>query len=338
VLLAHPSCGTFRHDGGLDVEHHPERPERVQAAEAELERRGWLGCRRAEARPATLEQITAVHPQAYVDALRTAAERRLPFGSETAVTDESLATALYAAGGACALAEALLGGDAPTGFSLMRPPGHHADGVRPQGFCLLNSVAVAARHALDRLGARRVFILDWDVHHGNGTNEIFRNADAVLFASIHQAGLYPGTGPLSDAGSGPGEGYTINLPVPAGSDGEVWRSLVEHVVVPAAEAYRPDLVLISAGYDAHRDDPLAGCLLETEDFADMARHVRDLGARCGAPVGAVLEGGYDVGAVASGVVATLAALGGEGEAEMLAPDPIHTPRAASFVSHYWHLI
>ena len=153
-----------------------------------------------------------------------------------------------------------------------------------------------------------MFILDWDVHHGNGTAEAFRRRSDVLFASIHQSGIYPGTGPLSDVGSGPGEGYTINLPVPAGSEEDLWLSLLEHIVLPAAQAFEPDLVLISAGFDAHRDDPLAGCRLEAASFAEMARHVRDLRRSARVPLGAVLEGGYEPVALAECVRETLAAL------------------------------
>ena len=176
------------------------------------------------------------------------------------------------------------------------------------GFCLFNNVAVAAQLAIDHLGVRRVFILDWDVHHGNGTDEIFRHRDDVLFASIHQANTFPHSGPLRDAGSGRGLGYTINLPVPPGSDGERWLSLLEYVVLPAAIAFRPELILISAGFDAHRADPLGGCQLESADFARMARHVSDLAAVTHAPIGAVLEGGYDPPALAESVIATMRAL------------------------------
>ena len=184
---------------------------------------------------------------------------------------------------------------------------------------------------------RRVFILDWDVHHGNGTAEIFRRRDDVLYASIHQANTFPGSGPLRDAGSGAGLGYTINLPVPAGSDGERWVSLLEHVVLPAAIAFRPELVLISAGFDAHRADPLGGCQLESADYARMARHVRDLAQRTHAPIGAVLEGGYDPPALAESVIATMRALGDDDAAESIAPDLIYTRQAASYVGHHWEL-
>jgi acetoin utilization deacetylase AcuC-like enzyme len=205
------------------------------------------------------------------------------------------------------------------------------------GFCLFNNVAVGAQLAISELGVRRVFILDWDVHHGNGTADIFRRRDDVLFASIHQAGIFPGTGPLSDAGWGAGLGHTINLPVHSGSDGELWLSLLEHVVLPAARAFRPELVLISAGFDAHRADPVGGCQLETADFARMACHVRDLARHAGAPIGAVLEGGYDPETLAEGVIATMRALGGAGTAESIAPDLVYTRRAASYVGHHWEL-
>ncbi len=205
------------------------------------------------------------------------------------------------------------------------------------GFCLFDNVAVAAELAIRELGVERVFILDWDVHHGNGTAEIFRRRKDVLFASIHQSGLFPGSGPLGDVGSGEGEGYTINLPVPAGSEGELWTALLEHVVLAAAAAFEPQLVLISAGFDAHAGDPLAGCRLRTESFAQMACHVRELAARVGAPLGAVLEGGYEPRVLAECVEATMTALGGEGEAVSAAPEALLSTRAAAQIGHYWPL-
>jgi acetoin utilization deacetylase AcuC-like enzyme len=205
------------------------------------------------------------------------------------------------------------------------------------GFCLFNNVAIATEVAIRELGVERVLIVDWDVHHGNGTAEIFRGRNDVLVASIHQYGLFPGTGALTDTGSGLGRGFTVNIPVPKGSDEETWVSVLEHVIVPIGLEYRPGLVLISAGYDAHRDDPLGGCLLEAGSFRQMACHVRDLGAAVGAPVGAVLEGGYAPAALAESVAVTVAALGGAGEAESIAPDPIVTPRVASHFGHVWVL-
>jgi acetoin utilization deacetylase AcuC-like enzyme len=205
------------------------------------------------------------------------------------------------------------------------------------GFCLFDNVAIAAELAIRELGAERVLVFDWDVHHGNGTAEAFRRRSDVLFISIHQAGIFPGTGPSGDFGSGEGEGYTINLPVPAGADEELWLSLLEHIVLPVAGAFDPDLVLVSAGFDAHRDDPLADCRLEAGSFAQMACQVRDLAERVGAPLGAVLEGGYDPSALAESTAATLAALGGEGVSINAAPEALLTSRAAAGVARYWSL-
>ncbi len=216
---------------------------------------------------------------------------------------------MRAAGGAAEAAERLLAGEAPWAFCAMRPPGHHAESARPMGFCLFNSIAVAADTAIAEAGAGRVLILDWDVHHGNGTEEIFAARDDVLYVSIHQSPLYPGTGSPSEIGSGAGEGFNVNLPVPAGADGELFLGLVEHVVAPIARDFRPDLIAISAGFDAHRDDPLAECMLEDADYAYMTAAMRDLGAELGAPLLVCLEGGYDLGALARSTVATIRALG-----------------------------
>ena len=230
--------------------------------------------------------------------------------------------------------EALLAGDAPTGFCGTRPPGHHAEADRAMGFCLFSNVAVAARHALDSLGADRVLVLDWDVHHGNGTHAIFHASPEVLFASVHQWPFYPGTGAAADAGSGPGEGFTINMPVPAGAGEEEFLGLVQHVVSPAAREFRPDLILISAGFDAHRDDPLAECRLETSSFAQMAAEVGGLADDLGAPVGAVLEGGYDTDALAESVAATVEVLARGGEVRSVEPGPL-VLAAAERAARWW---
>jgi acetoin utilization deacetylase AcuC-like enzyme len=328
----------FHHDSSLehDTGAHPERAERIPAIERELERREWLGYERREAPAVEMDALTAVHPLPYVESVCATSQRGGWFDADTPVSPGSYAAAVHAAGGACALAEALLAGGAPRGFSGLRPPGHHAERAVAMGFCLFNNVAVAARHALDSLRAERIFVLDWDVHHGNGTNAIFHTSRQVLYASIHQWPFYPGTGPLGDAGAGEGEGYTINLPVPAGSGEDTWLALVEHVVVPAARAFRPDLLLISAGFDAHRADPIGGCALEAASFAEMARHVRTTADELGAPVGAVLEGGYDLDGLAASVAASMEALVDGGAPRSVATDAI-TERAVATVSRYWEL-
>jgi acetoin utilization deacetylase AcuC-like enzyme len=331
VYVRHGS--SLEHDTGL----HPEGPGRIPAIEGELERRGWLGYRRLEAPAVEIEVLTRIHPRPYVDQVRGVCERGGgAFDPDTTASAGSYGAALHAAGGACALVDELLSGTASTGFCGLRPPGHHAEPTQAMGFCLFNNVAVAARHALDSGGVERVFVLDWDVHHGNGTNDIFHSTDAVLYASIHQSPLYPGTGPLGDVGSGPGEGYTVNLPVPPGSGHDEWLALVEHVIVPAARAYEPDLVLLSAGFDAHLADPLADCRLEVDSYAAMARHVKLLGDEVEAPVGAVLEGGYDLEALSRSVAATMEALADGGHPEPVAPNGL-TRRAAAVVGRHWEL-
>ncbi len=235
------------------------------------------------------------------------------------------------------MVQALLGGESSLGFSALRPSGHHAEPDRAMGFCLFNNVAVAAELAIRELGAGRVFILDWDVHHGNGTAEAFRTRSDVLFASIHESPLYPGTGPLADVGSGAGEGYTINLPVPGGSGEELWLSLLEHVVMPAARAFAPDLVLVSAGFDAHRADPLADCMLESSSFGELARHVRDLALARDVPLGVVLEGGYEPVSLAQSVRETLLALGDDRPPPPASEELPDTRRAVAQLSPFWAL-
>ena len=311
LYFSHPS--SLEHDPREQMPAHPDTPDRLVAIERTLAARDWLGWERRQAPAASEGDLELIHSARHVASVR---DLCLAGGgaidADTFVSEASYRAALHAAGGACAVTRALLDGEDGVGFCVARPSGHHAEPERAMGFCLFDNVAIAAELAIRELGAERVFVLDWDVHHGNGTAEAFRHRSDVLFVSIHQAGIYPGTGQSTDFGSGAGEGYTINLPVPAGSGEETWLSLMEDIVAPAALSFDPDLVLVSAGFDAHRDDPLADCRLETDSFARMACQVRDMAQHAGAPLGAVLEGGYDPAALAESVAATLAALGGEG--------------------------
>jgi acetoin utilization deacetylase AcuC-like enzyme len=336
LYFSHPAC--LDHDPATVMPGHPERPERLLAIERLLGERDWLGWERREAPAVSEAELQLAHSAEHVRAIRNlCAAGGGAIDPDTYAVEASWEAARRAAGGACAMVRALVGGEDRVGFCGTRPAGHHAERERAMGFCLFDNLAVAAELAILELGVRRVFVVDWDVHHGNGTAEIFRRRADVLVANIHQGGIFPGTGPLGDVGSGPGEGYTINLPVPGGSGEELWLSLLEHIVLPAGRNFEPDLVLISAGFDAHRVDPLAGCLLEAGSFAQMACQVRDFADDLGAPIGAVLEGGYDVDALAECVAATLAALGGEGEAVSAAPDPLLTSRAAAQLARYWSL-
>ena len=303
VFLEHPS--SLAHDTGS----HPEQPARISAITEELSARDWLGFSRLESPAVERAALTAVHPLSHVQVIEGISARGGGhLDLDTVMSAGSYDAALHAAGGAVRMAELLLSGDAPVAFSAHRPPGHHASEARAMGFCLFNNVAVSAQYALDRLGIERVLILDWDVHHGNGTSDIFYASDAVLFVSIHQSPLYPGTGQAREIGSGPGTGYTVNLPVPPGSDDALYRSLVEHVVGPLVRGFEPQLVLISCGYDAHIEDPLAECHVTDAGFAAMTRQMRRICAQVGAPLGCVLEGGYALGALARSVAATLEAL------------------------------
>ncbi len=307
IYFSHPACLEHHPPG------HPEAPRRLQAIERRLAESDWLGWERRPAPAARESDLELIHSRHHVESIRDlCAAGGGAIDLDTFAGEGSFRAALHAAGGACAMTRALVAGEAPVGFCAVRPPGHHAEPERAMGFCLFGNVAIAAELAIRELGVERILVVDWDVHHGNGTVEAFRHRADVLVAGIHQAGIFPGTGSPADAGSGPGEGYTINLPVPAGSDEELWLGLLEDRILPAARRFEPQLVLISAGFDAHRADPLGGCRLEAGSYGRMAALVRDFGAEVGAPVGAVLEGGYEPEALAASVEATMRALGGGG--------------------------
>jgi acetoin utilization deacetylase AcuC-like enzyme len=298
----------YRHP--LSLEHdtgaHPENAGRIRAIEALLDDEGWQGLEVLEAPAASLSQVERVHPSAHVEAVRRLSEGgggRFDF--DTIASPASFEAALHAAGGAADAAARLLSGSERFAFCGTRPPGHHAEPTTAMGFCLFNNVAIAAAHALAECGAERVMVIDWDVHHGNGTQEIFYDTDRVLFASIHQSPLYPGTGDPGETGAASGEGYTVNCPVPPGAGPDEFLSIVQTVLVPIARDYRPDLLAVSAGYDAHRDDPLAECTLDEGAYAEMSATLRDLAAELEVGVLACLEGGYAPGALAASVSATL---------------------------------
>ena len=314
ALMAHPASAL--HDTG---EHH-ERSDRIGAIEAALSARDDLGFAREHSPCVERDALLAAHSAAHVARVERACARGpgLLSADNTVVCGEpSLEAARRAAGGAARMVDRLLGEGVALGASLHRPPGHHAERDGAMGYCLFNNVAVAALRALDTHAVKRVLVLDWDVHHGNGTCDIFAEDPRVLVISIHQWPLYPGTGRVQEAGAGAGAGSTVNLPVPRGSDDAVFGSLIEHLAVPLARSFSPELMLLSAGFDAHSDDPLGGCEMTDAGFATMAGSLRRLADDLTIPVGLVLEGGYDIDALARSLVGTLEVLAGD----VVAPSP-----------------
>jgi len=323
--------------GAHDVPGHPERPERIHALEAMLQRHEDFGWARAQTPEATREQLEAVHPAAHLNFIaEMSAAGGGAIDGDTIATAGTFGAASRAAGGAVAAVDALFAGS-PAVFSATRPPGHHAETARAMGFCFFNSVAVAARHAIAAHGIERVLILDWDVHHGNGTNEIFHGDPDVLFVSVHESPLYPGTGPASDVGAGAGRGRTVNLPVPAGTGDAGYVSLVEHVVGPLAREHAPQLVLVSAGFDAHAADPLARCRVTEAGYAAMTALLRRMSAELSAPLAMVLEGGYALDALATSVAAVLPVLGGREVPSGGSGFPVHplAKEALERLEAYW---
>jgi acetoin utilization deacetylase AcuC-like enzyme len=337
-LLYFSDPSSLEHDPRELMPGHPESPPRIVAIERRLEAEDWLGWERRPAPAASAAELGLAHTARHVTAIRELSEAGGgAIDVETYDGPGSYRAAAHAAGGAAAMARALLAGEAKVGFSAARPPGHHAEAETAMGFCLFNSIAVAAAGAIASRAASRVLILDWDVHHGNGTEAIFRDRDDVLLISIHQEGIWPGTGLADDVGTGPGEGFTINLPVPEGSGRDVFLSLLDRVVAPVVGEFDPDLILVSAGFDAHAEDPLAGLALSTEDFGPMAVEVRELGARLDVPVGAVLEGGYAPDALADSVATTMRGLAGDGD-PVTPPETSVAEAVAARVASYWPAI
>ena len=310
-----------------DLPDHPENAQRLRAIETALDSPA-LGLREFlvpfDPQPAGLDQISAVHDPAYIEALRAAMARAPGYvdSAPTYIVPESFDVACLAAGGAVRAVDAVLGGQAQAVFALVRPPGHHAERGQPMGFCLFNNVAVAARHALRQPGIERVLIVDFDVHHGNGTQDIFYADPAVLFISSHQDGIYPGTGAVDEIGTGPGQGYNINVPLPAGAGDDAFERLSAEVIEPAAARFQPDLVLVSAGFDAHWLDPLAGLQVTLRGYARVTHSLIEIAHQsCAGRLALTLEGGYHLAALTGGVVTVLRTLLGEADI----PDSLGQP-------------
>jgi acetoin utilization deacetylase AcuC-like enzyme len=306
-LVLSPHYG--EHDTGTG---HPERAARLTALLDELKREGLLQrCTPISPYPANDEALLRCHSPRYLHTV----ERDVAYGNawlstgDTAICEHSEAVARLAAGGVMAAVDAVLTGQVRNAFAPVRPPGHHAEPSRGMGFCIFNNVAVAARHAQANHGLERVLIVDWDVHHGNGTAAIFRSDPSVLLFNTHQWPLYPGTGRASDRGEGAGEGFTINCPLPARSGGEAVLTALRSQLLRAAEAFQPQLVLISAGFDGRIGDPLADFRLSDADYAALTREVIAIAERhCQGRLVSALEGGYALEGLASAAAAHVGAL------------------------------
>ena len=289
--------------------YHPECPERLDAIKSALA--DITGVVPLRSRKATAAEIALCHESSYVDTTLRLISQGVPelAGGDVSVCPESGEVALHAAGGVISAVDAVLDKQADNAFCAVRPPGHHARPAAAMGFCLFNNVALAARHAQRNRGLERVAIIDWDVHHGNGTQEIFYDDDSVLFFSSHQSPWYPGTGSRSETGDGDGQGYTVNLPFPAGAGPHEILPAFEQVILPRLAEFRPDLILISAGFDSRLGDPLGDFRLTDEDFTRMTHLLLDAAAQhCEGRLVSVLEGGYNLDGLGPAVKAHVSAL------------------------------
>ncbi len=295
----------LEHDPG---QTHVERPERLQVIYKQLDN-PEIGCQFVfpPIKPATWEQLGRNHSKKHIERVsKTDGKTFDALDADTTTSPQSYNAALLAAGAVITGVEMLVKGEIDNGFCLVRPPGHHAEPDQAMGFCLFNNVAVAAHHALQELGLKRVLILDWDLHHGNGTQNSFYDSDEVLYISTHQFPYYPGSGAVTETGRGKGEGYTVNIPMPAGPGDEHYARVFNEIIAPVVRQYKPELILISAGYDTSVNDPLGGMNVTAQGFAYQTRKMLELADEvCDGRLLMTLEGGYDLEGLANGVLVGL---------------------------------
>ncbi|MCE9500626.1 MAG: histone deacetylase [Leptospira sp.] len=299
----------WEHDTGSG---HPENKNRLTSIKGKLEKTGYFrNLLRPEIIPASDEQISAIHDPDYIKEFRQIVQNGEGFfDMDTPYSSKSFLAATLAAGSGISISDSIIRGDAKNGMAIVRPPGHHAEKSHAMGFCLFNNIAITAKYLQNR-GFKKILILDWDVHHGNGTEHSFYDDDSVYFISIHQYPFYPGTGHSDDRGDGKGKGFNLNLPMPRGSDDADYLNLFDKFILPETDKFHPDFILISAGFDAHERDPLGGMDLSTHAFEKftviMKKKAEEL---CQGRIISFLEGGYDLHALADSVEAHLAVLSG----------------------------
>ena len=310
----------LKHETG----YHPENAKRLEAIMAHLKETGLIKqLTPVNPRPATAEELNYVHQASYISYIKDAASEGIDWlDADTVMSPDSYDAALYAAGGVIEATDAVISGKVNSAFALVRPPGHHATATAAMGFCLFNNIAIAARHALKKHKIEKVAIIDFDVHHGNGTQEAFDSDPQVLYISTHQYPHYPGSGTIYETGSGAAQGSKVNIPLPAGSGDDEYRQVFEQIIVPATKRFRPELILVSAGYDPHWADHLAMMKVSTTGFAGMVRTIKELADEfCDGKLVFTLEGGYNLKALAASVKATFDVLLGNPDIE----DPLGQP-------------
>jgi acetoin utilization deacetylase AcuC-like enzyme len=323
---------------------HPERPERAEAMQFVVAQWRGRGGAIEEAHPAATDQLARVHDADYISMVRETAGRAVALDPDTFTSPDTYDVACLAAGAACQAVDYALEDDGRRAIAVVRPPGHHAERGKAMGFCFFNNIAVAAAHARAR-GLSRVAIVDYDVHHGNGTQWCFYDDPSVLFISSHQFPYYPGTGAASDIGRGRGEGLTVNLPLEVGATDADYELVYRQVALPVLQQFKPDLVLLSAGFDAHHRDPLAGMRLTTEQFGRLTGFIVQAADEiCGGRVVALTEGGYDLHALASSLDLVIRVLAGESTLDDFPPPAGASPRGAAclqavtpHVRKYWRI-
>ena len=290
---------------------HPEKKERLQAILSLLKNENLFSrLEQLAPLPATIQEVAEVHTREHIDYVRKLCEQhKTQLDPDTYLTPESYEVGLLSAGGALTAMRAVMRGKLDVAFSLGRPPGHHAEPHRAMGFCLFNNIAIAIRRAQKEFNVSRIMVLDWDVHHGNGTQKAFYHDSGVLFVSPHQSPLFPGTGHLKENGAGDGEGYNVNIPLPPGCGDDVYSRVFSEIVRPLADRYRPELLLVSAGQDSYHNDPVASMKVSFAGFAMMARHAREIASQyCDGKIVLTLEGGYHIGGQAEAAATILGEL------------------------------